>query len=69
MLQPYPFTRMIVNSKFEIKNLLQLNIDGIEEILDMPVMGDEIGEPKLSAGKEQNPNYSDSTYHCRFLRS
>lgn len=31
----------------------------IEEMLDMPVMGDEIGELKVSADKEQNPNYSD----------
>lgn len=31
----------------------------VEEMLDMPVMGDEIGEPKVSADKEQNPNYSD----------
>lgn len=31
----------------------------IEEMLDMPVMGDETGEPKLSGGKEQNPNYSE----------
>ena len=31
----------------------------IEEMLDMPVMGDDIGEPKLSADKEQNPNNSD----------
>lgn len=32
----------------------------IEEMLDMPVMGDEIGEPKVSADKEQNPNNSYS---------
>lgn len=31
----------------------------VEEMLDMPVIGDEISEPKVSAGKEQNPNYSD----------
>ena len=31
----------------------------IEEMLDMPVMDEEIGEPKLSDDKEQNPNYSD----------
>lgn len=31
----------------------------IEEMLDMPVMGDEIGKPKVSADKEQNSNYSD----------
>lgn len=31
----------------------------VEEILDMPVMGEEIGEPKLLAAKEQNPNNSD----------
>lgn len=31
----------------------------IEEMLDMPVTGDEIGEPKVSADNEQNPNYSD----------
>ena len=40
----------------------------VEEILDMPVMGDEIGEPKVSAYKEQNPNYSDiadNEYHGR----
>ncbi len=30
----------------------------IEEMLDMPVMDDEIGEPKLSADKELEPNYS-----------
>ena len=30
----------------------------IEEILDIPVMGDEIGEPKVSADKELDPNYS-----------
>ncbi|MDE7332087.1 MAG: hypothetical protein K2O16_07565 [Lachnospiraceae bacterium] len=29
----------------------------IEEILDMPVIGDEIGEPKVSADKELDPNY------------
>ena len=29
----------------------------MEEMLDMPVMGDEIGEPKLLAGKELEPNY------------
>lgn len=27
----------------------------VEEILDMPVMGDRIGEPKVSADKEQKP--------------
>ena len=32
----------------------------IEEILDMPVMGDKIGEPKVSADKEQSTNNSDS---------
>ena len=31
----------------------------IEEMLDMPVMSDKIGEPKVSAGKEQNTNNSD----------
>lgn len=31
----------------------------IEEILDMPVIGEEIGESKVSADKEQEPNYSD----------
>lgn len=31
----------------------------VEEILDMPVMGDEIGEPKVSADKEQNLKISD----------
>ena len=31
----------------------------IEEVLDMPVMDDECSEPKVSADKEQNPNYSD----------
>ena len=31
----------------------------IEEMLDMPVMGDEIGEAKNLIGKEQSPNYSD----------
>lgn len=31
----------------------------VEEMLDMPVMGDEIGEPKVSADKEQNPKVSD----------
>lgn len=31
----------------------------IEEMLDMPVMSDEKSEPKVSAGKEQSPNYSD----------
>ena len=31
----------------------------IEEMLDMPVMGDEIGEPKVSADKEQNPKLSN----------
>lgn len=31
----------------------------IEEMLDMPIMGDEIGEPKVSVDNEQNPNYSD----------
>lgn len=30
----------------------------IEEMLDMPVMGAEIGEPKPSDEKEQDPNYS-----------
>ena len=30
----------------------------IEEILDIPVMGDEIGEPKVSADKELDPNNS-----------
>ena len=35
----------------------------IEEISDMPVTGDEVGEPKVSAGKEQNPNYSYSAYN------
>lgn len=29
----------------------------MEEMLDMPVMGDEIGEPKLLAGKELESNY------------
>ena len=44
MLQPYPFTLMTVNSKFEIinENILQLNIDTIEEMLDMPVMGEVV---------------------------
>lgn len=32
----------------------------IEEILDMPVMSDEFGEPKVSADKKQSPNNSDS---------
>lgn len=31
----------------------------VEEILDMPVMGDEIGKSKVLADNEQNPNYSD----------
>lgn len=31
----------------------------VEEILDMSVMGDEIGEPKVSADKEQNLKISD----------
>ena len=30
----------------------------MEEMFDMPVMDDEIGEPKLSADKELEPNYS-----------
>ncbi len=30
----------------------------VEEMLDMPIMGDENGEPKVSAGKEHQPNYS-----------
>jgi len=50
---------LTVNSKFGIvaKNTLQLNIDTIEEILDMPVMGEEIGEPKVSAE-------ADNESHC-----
>lgn len=31
----------------------------VEEMFDMPIMEDKIGEPKVSADKEQNPNYSD----------
>ena len=41
-------------------------------MLDMPLMGDEIGEPKLSDDKEQNPNYSDiakNESHCAEVHS
>ena len=35
----------------------------VEEILDMPVMGDEIGEPKVTDGKEQNSKDIDIAYN------
>ena len=40
---------MAVNSKFEItnENILELNIDTIEEILNMPVMGEVQNKPTL----------------------
>ena len=41
MLQPPPFTSMTVNSKFEKdESISKLNMDSVEEILDMPIIGE-----------------------------
>lgn len=57
---------MAVNSKFEItnENILELNIDTIEEILNMPVMGEVQNKPTLPNIDciEHNDLYKNKTH-------